>query len=70
MDWTQDMYRYLSLRALNEVFKNASTRDKEEGVIAALMDEVKSRLDPHQLNFVNHRLRKLKNEYNANIYER
>jgi len=70
MDWTQDMYRCLSLRALNEVFKNASTREKEESVITTLMKEVKSRLDPHQLNFVNHRLRKLKNEYNVNIYDR
>jgi len=70
MRWTHDMYRHLSLRVLNEVFENTSTREEEESVIAALMEEVKSRLDPHQLNFVNHRLRKLKNEYNANIYER
>jgi len=70
MRWTHDMYRHLSLRVLNEVFENTSTREEEESVITTLMEKVKSRLDPHQLNFVNHRLRKLKNEYNVNIYDR
>lgn len=68
MDWTHDMYRYLSLRALSEVFENTSTHTKDENTLATLIDEIKSRLDPRQINFVNHRLRKLKNEYSANIY--
>src|SRR3990167_9839470 len=70
MLWTKEMYQYLSLKTLKEVFNNTADRNKNsEKVINELIEEIKAKLDLHQINYANHRLRKIKHEYRTNIYE-
>lgn len=66
--WSKEMYIYLSLLLLHEVFDQSMEWSKKESTaIDSYREEIKLKLNKKQVDFVNQRFLKIKNSYNETL---
>lgn len=66
--WSKEMYIYLSLLLLHEVFdQSMEWSQKESTAIDSYREEIKVKLNKKQIDFVNQRFLKIKNSYNETL---
>lgn len=70
MKWSKTMYRYFAFKILNEVFGSVNSWNNEEAqIIKETIKKYKSRLNRNQINLVEFRVRKAKNNYKADLLQ-